>query len=65
MTFVAVGVRGDSKSAHGKIWVNRAMLALIIAGAILVIPLGSKLIEKLSSKITGHSETLPDLDKSQ
>ncbi|MED5470979.1 MAG: DUF389 domain-containing protein, partial [Verrucomicrobiota bacterium] len=65
MTFVAVGVRGDSESAHGKIWVNRAMLALIIAGAILVIPLGSKLIEKLSSKITGHSETLPDLDKSQ
>ena len=65
MTFVAVGVRGDAEGAHGKIWVNRAMLALIIAGAILVIPLGSKLIEKLSSKITGHSETLPDLDKSQ
>ena len=65
MTFVAVGVRGDAEGAHGKIWVNRAMLALIIAGAILVIPLGSKMIEKLSSKITGHSEILQGPEKSQ
>ena len=65
ITFVAVGVRGDSEGGHGKIWVNRALLALIVVGAILVIPLGSKLIEKLSSKIQGHGEISPGQGEGQ
>jgi uncharacterized hydrophobic protein (TIGR00271 family) len=63
ITFVAVGVRGDSEGRDGRIWVNRAILILIVIGAILVIPLGSKLIEKMSNKISGHSEVSPSQEK--
>jgi uncharacterized membrane protein len=63
ITFVAVGVRGNSESRDGRIWVNRAILALIVIGAILVIPLGSTLIEKLSNKISGHSKIPPSQEK--
>lgn len=63
ITFVAVGVRGNSESRDGRIWVNRAILTLIVIGAILVIPLGSTLIEKLSNKISGHSKIPPSQEK--
>jgi uncharacterized membrane protein len=63
ITFVAVGVRGDSEGRDGRIWVNRAILILIVIGAILVIPLGSTLIEKMSNKISGHSEVSPSQEK--
>ena len=64
ITFVGVGVRGDSEGRDGRIWVNRAILTLIVIGAILVIPLGSTLIEKLSTKISRHSEVSPSQEKS-
>ena len=63
ITFVSVGVRGNSEGRSGKIWVNRVMLALIVIGAILVVPLGATLIEKLSSKIPRHSEISPSQEK--
>jgi uncharacterized membrane protein len=63
ITFVAVGVRGDSDGKNGRIWVNRVILALIVFGAILLIPLGSTLIERLSSKISHHSEVLPNKEE--
>ena len=63
ITFVAVGVRGNSDGKSGRIWVNRVILALIVFGAILLIPLGSTLIEKLSNKISHHSEVLPNKEE--
>lgn len=46
INFYAAGIRGGGTSVDGRLWVRRTALGLIVAAAVLAIPLGSALLTK-------------------
>jgi uncharacterized hydrophobic protein (TIGR00271 family) len=54
ITFFILGIRAKASCNRVKIWVTRFLLALVIIAAIHIVPLGSALMGKVSSKLLIH-----------
>ena len=63
ITFFTLGIRAKSKRHGMNIWVTRFLLALVITAAIHIVPLGSALMGKVSSKLSLHENRIDKLDK--
>jgi len=63
VTFFTLGIRAKSKRDGMNIWVTRFLLALIIIAAIHIVPLGSALLGKMSSKLSLHENRIDKLEK--
>lgn len=63
VTFFTLGIRAKSKRDGMNIWVTRFLLALVIIAAIHIVPLGSALLGKMSSKLSLHENRIDKLEK--
>jgi len=54
ITFFVLGIRAKAGCNRVNIWVTRFLLALVIIAAIHIVPLGSALMGKVSSKLSLH-----------
>ena len=63
VTFFTLGIRAKSKRDGMNIWVTRFLLALFIIAAIHIVPLGSALLGKMSSKLSLHENRIDKLEK--
>jgi len=67
INFYAAGIRGSSTAEDGRLWARRTVLGLIVAAAVLAIPLGSALltqaIEQSAKKPTLAAELRTSLEE--
>lgn len=63
ITFFTLGIRAKSKRHGMNIWVTRFLLALVITAAIHIVPLGSALMGRVSSKLSLHENRIDKLDE--